>query len=917
MGLLRNKILIITGILLLLGGCTWLFLLFSGSKTPVGAAVNAIPVNAFCVIKTEQARQTWKKLAQGNILWEDLGATQTIASVSRTGRLLDSLLEKSPDAANLFEKNPAWLSLHCTGNDQLNWFFAVSLRSAGDENDVHEFIRNAGGGKKAQEEKHTGDIIYKTGSFSYAVREGILLLSDNAALVGASLDQLTKGQSLMKNKRFADVLNTAGAKADGNIYISYDRLPLFIKRMTAESFHDNSEALSHFAAWTEVDLTIKPNAAMLNGFTTAVDTSGDFLAIFRKQEPQRIDMISILPQQTSTMVCYGISDFAAYYKAYETYLEKNGLGAERSSTILGMNSQYRIDAEELMTSWAGNELALVTTAGPGTLEDNTFAVISASDITLAREKLGRMKYITDFIDRQAASHEDMLPDTSFFNGYSIRRIGILHLVPAIYGSLFERLNNTYYAIVGNYVVFANSPESLRSFIVSQQLGKTLANDRFYMDFVSNLSGESNVYVYSALRKSKNVYKQFTSGAVSANIEDHAELLGKLEGVGIQFSARNGMFYSNAYLRHSNPEVKQEANSLWEIALDTTFSFRPQLVMNHNTKALDIFVQDDANTIYLVSNTGKTWWKRQLPEKIMSDVQQVDALKNGKLQLVFNTSSSIYVIDRNGKDLERFPLKLPAPASGPLRVFDYENNRDYRMLISCTDKRTYNYTIKGEKVEGWKFETTGEIVVAPIRHAVIGAKDYIVLADRSGRIYAVDRQGRTRLQLKQRLPAPVDYFVLEPGKDLERTRITGIDSAGNVTRIKMNDVPENFQLAEFVTKPAFEYADINADGVREYIMLDSVRLSVFSQDKKPLFNFVSENGLSKNIRVFILPGNDMRIGLVSPVSAEIHLLNGSGAESTGFPLIGNTPFSIGNLNNDGNYVLVCGGNRNHLYAYPVK
>jgi hypothetical protein len=57
--------------------------------------------------------------------------------------------------------------------------------------------------------------------------------------------------------------------------------------------------------------------------------------------------------------------------------------------------------------------------------------------------------------------------------------------------------------------------------------------------------------------------------------------------------------------------------------------------------------------------------------------------------------------------------------------------------------------------------------------------------------------------------------------------------------------------------------------------------------------------------------------VCPGSGEIFLINSAGVATDGFPLIGETLFSIGNLNNDGNLVLVCGGKGKYLYAYPVK
>jgi len=915
-GLLKNKLLIILGVVLLLGGCAWLFIWFSRSKAPVSPAVNAIPVNAFCVIESQQARATWKKLAQGNLLWEDLGATQTAADISRTARLLDSLLAASPEAAALLENNPAWLSLHCTGNDELDWVFALSLPRLSDEDEAASFIAKASG-KKFQEEAHTEASIMRGDKFSYALRQGTLILSDNNALVKASLDQLAKGHSLMKDKGFAAVLGTAGPKADGNIYLNYEQLPVFVKRITNENFHTHVERMRHFAGWTEVDLSLKPNAAMFNGFSTASDSARDFLSLFRKQKPQRMDMVSVLPASTATMIFYGVGDFPTYYQSHETYLEKHGMGAERSSSIMGISTQYRVDIVELMTSWIGNEMAMVTTAGPGSVEERSYAVLGSNNIALAREQLSKLKYVTDFIDRQAASHSEMVPDTSFFNGYAIRRLGILHLLPILFGSPFDRLDNTYYTIVGRYVVFANSDAALRSFIISYENGKTLANDRFYADFASNLSDASNVYIYSAVGRSKELYREYASTGLAGHLENQGELLSKIEAVGIQYSANNGLFYTNAFVRHSNTEEKQEISSLWETALDTVFSGRPQLLLNHNTKALDIFVQDDANTIYLISNTGKLAWKRRLPEKIIGDVQQVDALKNGKLQIAFCAGSSIYVIDRNGKDLAPFPLKLPAPSTNGLRVFDYDNNRDYRFLTACSDKMVYNYTIRGQKVEGWKFEAMQEIALAPIQHCAVAGKDYIVIADKSGRLYAVDRQGRARLQLKQRLCTPLYQFTLEPGKDLSKTRAVCADSSGNVLRVSFDDTPENIHLTELRTTPGFEYQDLDGDGVREFILLDTARLSVYTQDRKPLFNHILEKCADGKPLVFRLRNNEMHIGIVCRKASEIHLINSSGVALPGFPLFGDTPFSIGDLNNDGNYVMICGGKGSYLYAYPVK
>ena len=50
-----------------------------------------------------------------------------------------------------------------------------------------------------------------------------------------------------------------------------------------------------------------------------------------------------------------------------------------------------------------------------------------------------------------------------------------------------------------------------------------------------------------------------------------------------------------------------------------------------------------------------------------DVHQIDLYKNGKLQLLFNTQSKLHLIDRNGNNVEQFPIGLVAKATNGLFV----------------------------------------------------------------------------------------------------------------------------------------------------------------------------------------------------------------------------------------------------------
>ena len=79
--------------------------------------------------------------------------------------------------------------------------------------------------------------------------------------------------------------------------------------------------------------------------------------------------------------------------------------------------------------------------------------------------------------------------------------------------------------------------------------------------------------------------------------------------------------------------------------------------NHRSGTKDIIVQDKDNTIHLISAGGKIKWSRSLESKILGDISQIDAYKNNKYQMVFNTKSKLHIVDILGNEIDDFPIKF--------------------------------------------------------------------------------------------------------------------------------------------------------------------------------------------------------------------------------------------------------------------
>ncbi len=668
-------------------------------------------------------------------------------------------------------------------------------------------------------------------------------------------------------------------------------------------------ALAHFADWTAADISLRPNAVMMNGFTICSVTDSMFLNVFRKIPPQRIEITKVLPSNTALFLFYGIGNYNAYREYYYKYLESAHRRSSVDAALKKINEKYKIDVEKSLTSWINNEVVYgILEPALQEIDENSFAAIRSNNIEYAEEQL---KSLVDSVNKMSESGVD----TENYNGHIIRYLDIPDALPQLLGKDFSTLHQHYFCTIKDYIFFANTSSTLKKIIQSIETEKTLSNNENYKQFTEKIAEEANVYLYTNIARSAGIYSNFTALTYSGEILQNIDNFRKFEAFAFQFSSNQDMFYSNFYLKH-NPVYKRDPSSLWETKLDTTVSSAPVIVSNHTNDTKEILVQDDANALYLISNTGKVLWKKELPEKIKSSIYQIDAYKNEKLQYLFNTTEAIYLLDRNGKDCKGYPVKLKSPATNALTVYDYDNNHDYRFFIAC-DKKIYSYKKDGKLNEKWKFDKSKETIHAPVQYAVVDGKDYLIAIDNKGKTYLANRQGELRLKLRETFNVPVKDFFVDEGNSPENTWMIVCDSLGNVLRLSFSDVLENQKLKKFAHPPYFDYQDLDgkSDHKKEYIFLEPEQLSVYSQDKNLLFTYALNNAVAGPPQYFYFPDKKGKIGLSS--NKEIVMLDHNGTVCPGFPLYGIAPFCIYDINGDKLLNVIVAGEKGVIYAYTIE
>ncbi len=296
--------------------------------------------------------------------------------------------------------------------------------------------------------------------------------------------------------------------------------------------------------------------------------------------------------------------------------------------------------------------------------------------------------------------------------------------------------------------------------------------------------------------------------------------------------------------------------------------RPFPVWDHRNKRYNVLVADDRNTLTLFSPQGEILWDYQMDDRLMGDIQVVDAYRNSKFQYLFNTASKMYLVDVLGKDVEGFPVSLPVAASNPLVALDYDGRKDYRILIAGQDGLIRNFDIRGKEVDGWKKPEMKARVSVPVQYLAMYGKDYIIIADENGEVIMTDRRGDIRVRIRRSFQnAPQSPFFMQR-MDGE-TRIITTDNKGQIRALQRNGRVQTQNMNALTEDHFFLYDAFSSSRDFDYIFFDQGYLRVMDKQGKLLLESLVDGAIWQ-APVVINPGNERFIALADSLNDRIYL-----------------------------------------------
>lgn len=621
-----------------------------------------------------------------------------------------------------------------------------------------------------------------------------------------------------------------------------------------ENVFPNAEKLPQFASWVSLDVEMQPGHLKVNGIALAQDTIPQLMNVFKGTNPQQNLIALVTPSSASSFVSYTYDDFDVIENNLKDFQKKN-------DTLPDYNALFS----------SLNEIGVIT---KGT------------------EKIVALHAISGSITQEFLS--PLMENLSEFRGIAIQRLQDSALFKNAFYPLIHATPK-FGVMLDDFFVFGESQSALKEIITEYLNETTVGHLTYYEEHIAHLSNESSLLFVGMLPNLKDDVAKNSATNYKEKIK------------GLKFGSHRMMalqFVFDSHFAHVNGIVKETqtqsrgagVSQLFTITLENELLSRPQFFTNHISKGKDIVVQDIANKLYLIGANGRVQWNNQLDGAIIGDIQEVDILRNGRLQLAFATKNSFYILDRNGKEVSGFPLKFKDAITQPLAIFDYDNNRNYRFVIT-QGAEILMYDSKGKGVSGFNFKKASSKVVLPPKHLRILNKDYLLIAEEKGTLNILHRTGKSRINVSSKFDfgesqiySEANKFAFLTSKDQKIT----INPSGKVSTQDLNSSSKNV---------IWEVSGASK------VTLDDNILRINNQKVELPFGLYTAPKISVSNRRVLVSITDLQ-------QQRTYVYNSLGELLSNFPVYGTSIMELGDATNNGRPNGVVRGGLKEVVLYEL-
>ena len=845
-------------------------------------AINAIPNDAGLILKINNLTQTWPLITK-SLIWKNYTRETEYTHLEPKINLFIKYALQNSGFASAIKKYPLYISLHPLHEGGAGLLFTFQTGHSVHDRDLNPFIKKYFGSKihiviRDFAGVSIRKIIFNKSKFStnkdhdinVVYLQGILIVTDNTNLINEAILMLQSGESIVNQTAFRQVSRTESSKANAVLYINYHYLPALLNNQLDSKSLSHISGIRRFCDWTELDILIKEKEILMNGFSSAGDSTNTFLNLFSDQQTQPSTVDSLLPGNTAGFINIGFKDYKTIFRRYKLQLKSQSKLGILENKLKAISDSFNINAEQTLTGWMKSEMGVAITNNLSLTEDeNVYAYFKTSSPGQAETSLSIL-----------AKRNSML-----FNGITIHLIEYPSLLPLIYGKLFPDAQKYYFAIAGKYVVFARSVNAMTAFLSSFTSKNTLSSTPSFQGFKNYISGTSNIWVYSDLSEIvRHISTLLIPGDKQKYSIIHAIRSAKLFST--EFTLENKLFYTSicftndttnqtAYAPIPDEQLANQPTPEWASYIGNIQS-GPVVVKTGG--GYSTIVVDGNNKISCFNEKGGVEWSHIIGRHTLGELQIIDF--QGHKSIAFNSAESLYLLNINGEYEDGFPLNLPFNATNGLTP--YATSKEGFTFFMATSKNTIQaITYKGKIPETWSPVEMRARVLKPVEIIDHNGRKLMTIIDEAGRIKITDLKGISSGNF-DKVPILSSNTQIWPNKIATKGDIICAATDGDLLSIKKNGTYDILPFETVISNPYFLLDQFDNLGTPDYIFIDQARLTVFNQQREIIYEFNLSSFPRFQPFIFTVP-NKGKYYLVTSGNGRLLLFNIDGILRE-FPLI---------------------------------
>lgn len=521
------------GILALLAGIIAIILYLMPDKRINGFYL--IPDDAMYILESDDPIDAWKDLS-GSSVWNTVKRHPIFADITEDADYLDQLIVENKLLLKFFGSRQLYVSAHPTSRRNYDFLFLVDLRKSAKTpllySVLSKILRNEGF-KVTSRQFDSYEILEVEDDLSDKLSlvkvDNFLLCSYTPQLIEKAIRQ-KQNPYFGINYDFNAVYKPIGSKGDTRLYVQWAYADEYLSCyfLNGKSF---AAGLDEALLFSALELQIDAASWQLKGVTNLNPERQSYLKALLNSGSSELRLPLILSNRTAWYVSFNFSSMDRFYdelisnlEIYPDQLREFQENKDKVENLLDIN------LEKHLIEWIGEEvgLAQVKPANLGSSEEDFVIVLHTKDLDLARKRL-------DEIAAQVKKRTPAKVKSLEYKNYKIEYLAIKGFFKILFGKLFDKIEKPYFTVVGDYVLFSNSPLTLIGMIEDFENDRILANSPNYK-LVLDDSEQSSLNAYVAPPRARTLIGKHLDAQGRQAMDQSAEYIDAFSAFALELQA---------------------------------------------------------------------------------------------------------------------------------------------------------------------------------------------------------------------------------------------------------------------------------------------------------------------------------------------------------------------------------------------